>query len=128
MSKLEKKDKFEVASLPHGIIVAAKNADGDLETFTNELDFDFPDIALTRPQIRQILSYVAAENELDETDPTFDLDRADSVSLIDNGEYLSIELQINWNHPLNLPRVAEIDEMMRKIKNMIFDYEGKEMN
>ena len=37
----------------------------------------------------------AAENELDETDPTFDLDRGDSVSLDDDGDYLFIILQNN---------------------------------
>lgn len=62
-----------------------------------------------------------AEDHLDNTDPTFDLDRQDSVSIDDFGGSLAITLQINWNHPLNLPRVAEIDEMMRKIKDMIFE-------
>jgi len=70
----------------------------------------------------------AAEDNLDETDLIFDLDRGDSVSLIDEDEYLSIELQINWNHPLNLPNVAMIDKMMRKIKDMIFDPKSLEVS
>ena len=62
-----------------------------------------------------------AENDLDETDPTFDLDRGDSVEITDIDGSLYIFLQINWDDPLNFPRIAEIDEMMRKIKDMIFD-------
>lgn len=62
------------------------------------------------------------EEEIDGTDPTFDLDTNDSISIDDMGDdSIVITLQINWRDELDLPRVAEIDEIMRKIKERIHE-------
>jgi len=34
---------------------------------------------------------------------------------------LGIFLQINWDEPLNLPSIEEIDKIMKKIKDLILD-------
>ena len=61
------------------------------------------------------------EEDLDDSDPTFDLDTHDEVSLEHTGDSIVITVQINWKDELNLPRVAEIDEIMRKIKEIILE-------
>lgn len=62
------------------------------------------------------------EDELDTTDPTFDLDHFDSVEFDDNGESIAITMQINWKEEFDLPRIAEIDEIMRKIKKSLLSH------
>lgn len=62
------------------------------------------------------------EDDLDDSDPTFDLDHFDSVGLDDDGENIVITLQINWKEEFDLPRIAEIDEVMRKIKEKLYSY------
>jgi len=62
-----------------------------------------------------------AEEKLDDTDPVFDVDHGDFIELEDDGESICITLQINWKETLNLPRAAEIDVMMKKIKNLILN-------
>ena len=59
------------------------------------------------------------EHNLDETDPLFDLESEDSIEITDYGDSLGIFLQINWDEPLNLPSIEEIDKLMKKIKNLI---------
>lgn len=65
MTDLAKTETFEVAKLPHGVIVAARSADGDIDAFCDDIDFDFPNVSITRIEARQVLAYVAQENELD---------------------------------------------------------------
>jgi len=64
LAKTEK-ETFDVATLPYGIILAAKKADGDVNSFCDEIDFEFPDTILTKVQARQVLSYIATEEALD---------------------------------------------------------------
>lgn len=61
------------------------------------------------------------EHKLDEDDPIFDLESGDSIEMTDYGDSLGIFLQINWDEPLNLPSIEEIDKIMKKIKNLISD-------
>ena len=61
------------------------------------------------------------EHKLDEVDPIFDLETGDSIEMTDYGDSLGIFLQINWDEPLNLPSIEEIDKIMKKIKNLISD-------
>jgi hypothetical protein len=66
------------------------------------------------------------EGIIDDKDPTFDLDRFDSIELDDTGDgHIAITLQINWNDMLDLPRIAEIDEIMREIKTLLRTYTKK---
>ncbi len=66
------------------------------------------------------------EDSLDDTDPTFNLDRGDFIELDYNDDTtLAITLQINWKEQLNLPRAAEIDEIMRKIKKKVSSSESE---
>ena len=65
MSDIEKSEDFSVASLPHAIIVAAKRADGDIEELASDIEFEYPSIELDRSQLRDILNYVAVQNEMD---------------------------------------------------------------
>lgn len=74
-------------------------------------------------QVDEDLDEMASEieDEINEKDPVFDLDRFDSISLYDDGDgAVTIELQINWKDMLDLPRVAEIDEIMREIKERVY--------
>ena len=61
------------------------------------------------------------EHKLDEDDPVFDLESGDSIEITDYGDSLGIFLQINWDEPLNLPSIEEIDKIMKNIKNLILD-------
>ena len=65
------------------------------------------------------------ETNLDKIDPIFDLESGDSVEITNEGDSLGIFLQINWDEPLNLPNIEEIDKIMIKIKNMISDSKNK---
>jgi len=69
--------------------------------------------------LKEITNFL--EHKLDEDDLVFDLESEDSIELIDYGESLGIFLQINWDEPLNLPSIEEIDKIMKKIKNLISD-------
>lgn len=63
---LAKKEKaFEVKSVPHGLIMLAKEADGDVEELAGVLEFEYPEVILTRENLREILRYVAKEDTLD---------------------------------------------------------------
>lgn len=69
--------------------------------------------------LKEITNFL--EHNLDENDPLFDLESGDSIDITDYGDSLGIFLQINWNEPLNLPSIEEIDKLMKKIKKLISD-------
>jgi len=69
--------------------------------------------------LKEITNFL--EHKLDEDDPIFDLESGDSIEMTDYGDSLGIFLQINWDEPLNLPSIEEIDKIMKKIKNLILD-------
>ncbi len=69
--------------------------------------------------LKEITNFL--EHKLDEDDPIFDLESGDSIEMTDYGDSLGIFLQINWDEPLNLPSIEEIDKIMKKIKNLISD-------
>jgi hypothetical protein len=85
-----------------------------LEYMKAKIDGDLDEIA------REI------EYAIDDKDPTFDLDRFDSIELEDTGDgTVAIALQINWTDMLDLPRIAEIDMIMSEIKRMLHTYTKK---
>jgi len=61
---IEKKE-FVVSDVPHGVILAAKRADGDMPAFIEDIEFDFPELQLRSEHLRQIIAYVAEEKSLD---------------------------------------------------------------
>jgi len=63
--ELEKTEEFSVTTLPHGVIVAANRADGDIEAFAVDLDFEHPDVDLSKTQMREVIQYVADQRGLD---------------------------------------------------------------
>ena len=68
MSKaVAKRETFEIAKVPYGILLAAEEADGDINALQDVLDFDFPNTSLSRNEIRIIMDHVAHEATLDAT-------------------------------------------------------------
>jgi len=69
--------------------------------------------------LKEITNFL--ERKLDENDPVFDLESGDSIEMTEYEDSLGIFLQINWDEPLNLPSIEEIDKIMKKIKDLILD-------
>lgn len=67
--------------------------------------------------LKEITNFL--EHNLDENDDLFDLESGDSIEITDYGDSLGIFVQINWDEPLNLPSIEEIDKLMKKIKILI---------
>lgn len=67
--------------------------------------------------LKEITNFL--EHNLDENDDLFDLESEDSIEITDYGDSLGIFVQINWDEPLNLPSIEEIDKLMKKIKILI---------
>lgn len=65
MTEVAKKDAFDVVKLPHALILAAKESDGNVEAFMYDIDFDFSELNITKVEARQIIDYVATEEALD---------------------------------------------------------------
>jgi len=75
--------------------------------------------------LEKITNYI--ESNLDKSDPIFDFESGDSVEITNEDKSLGIFLQINWDEPLNLPAIEEIDKIMIKIKNIISDSKNREV-
>jgi len=67
MGELAKKEQFDIQKLPHGLIMEAKRADGDLSVLSEAIEFDYPEHQLTRANLRSLIAYVAKEHALDVT-------------------------------------------------------------
>ena len=106
MSELAKKEDFDVAKLPHGVIVAASNADGDMDSFCDDLEFDFPEVKVSKVQARQVLDYVAAEDALDSVAGT-PQDQGALERLIDDSMFREIK---RLNREVRcLTKIADMD-------------------
>ena len=69
--------------------------------------------------LKEITNFL--ERKIDENDLVFDLESGDSIEMTEYEDSLGIFLQINWDEPLNLPSIEEIDKIMKKIKDLILD-------
>ncbi len=106
MTDVTKKETFDVATLPYGVILAAKSADGDINAFCDDIDFDFPSVKLSKVQARQVLSYVATEEALDTVAGTPNNSEA-LERLIDDSMYREIK---RLNKEVRcLTKIAEMD-------------------
>jgi len=65
VTKKVARTKFKINELPLGVLIIARESDQDLETFVSDVEFEYPNVAITRENARSVLDYVSREATLD---------------------------------------------------------------